>query len=668
MILRLDTYRKPSIESATMSRWTESSDDTPSRATQGGPATTKARVSSTRRVATCGTFLLVFASWGCRPEFASTTLPPEPASIGSAEGGAPARTPRATGNALAGAASFAPTETLDAGATASTSPRLGTVKATRRITLTPGRRSVRGTSGMVVSVNAEASQIGIETLKSGGNAVDAAVAVALALAVTHPSAGNLGGGGFALVRLANGDPLALDFRESSPERLARQRFKAMIQNGGEGPDSVAIPGSVAGLFELSQRLGRLPFAELVEPARRLADSGHRVSAREATALRLAWPKFTKNPLARRLYGNQAHQPHPAGSWLRVPALAETLSRLKAEGRQGFYAGSVAASIVASLGSDPQIRDTDLAGYRAIWRQPLEVPYRGLRVLIMPPPSAGGVALAASLLMLEAYDPAALRRGSVDHSHLLLEIMRRAQADRIYGVVDPDSLSKPQQEAELVHLLDANRWPKRCPIQLNHVTANQLVVDKDASGAETEHTTHLAVVDSQGMAVSLTTTLSSGFGSKVITETGIVLNNALASFSGRGQNQPLPHRRTTSSMAPTFVEDELGLRLVLGTPGGDTIPSTLLQLVNLLTDYAVPLDEAIDAPRLHQSIAPNGQARMESNRPIPVALQRSLNRLGHRFVNPTGVMGHANTIALIEGRIYGYIDPREGGLALGWSTK
>jgi gamma-glutamyltranspeptidase/glutathione hydrolase len=351
----------------------------------------------------------------------------------------------------------------------------------------------------------------------------------------------------------------------------------------------------------------------------------------------------------------------------MSALAATLAQIKAEGSRGFYSGKVATSIIASLGADPQLREADLLGYRAIWRQPLEIPYRALRVLTMPPPSAGGVALAASLLMLNGYDPSTLRRGSTRHAHLLLEIMRRAQADRLYGVVDPDTLSKAQQQASLVHLLDPKRWSARCPINPNYATPNQRVLESDATLPEMEHTTHLGVVDQEGMAVSLTTTLSSGFGSKVVTDTGVVLNNALASFSGVGKNVALPNRRTTSSMAPTLVEDELGLRLVLGTPGGDSIPSTLLQLVNSLVDYEVPLDEAVDAPRLHQSIAPNGQARMERNRPISKALERGLTEFGHRFANSTGAIGHANTIAIIRGHFYGYVDPREGGLALGWSA-
>lgn len=556
------------------------------------------------------------------------------------------------------------------GASAEAGPHfteLAHVIPTRQLDVMPGHRSVLGRSGMVVSVNADATRVGLEILNAGGNAVDAAVAVAFVLAVTHPSAGNLGGGGFALVRLASGEALALDFRESSPELLDRSRFVAMIHDGGEGQDAVAIPGSVAGLHELSRRLGRLPFGDLVEPARQLASAGHRVSEREATAIRSAWQKLSKVPAARKLYGGRDRQPIPAGTSLRLAALAETLSRVKSAGALGFYTGNVAASIVASLGNNPQIRTSDLAAYRAIWRAPLEVGYRGLRVVIMPPPSAGGVALAESLTMLEAYEPSAWARGSVSHAHLLLEIMRRAQADRVYAVVDPDTLDQAQQQSVVSQLLDPKRWPSRCPINLSRATLNEEIVEPGIASIEAEHTTHLATVDQEGMSVSLTTTLSSGFGAKIFTDSGIVLNNALASFSGKGQNQALPNRRTTSSMAPTLIEDTTGLRLVLGTPGGDTIPSTLLQLINSIVDYGIPIDAAVDSPRLHQSIAPNGRARMERNRPIPKALERQLVALGHRFINPTGVIGHANTIAIIQGKLYGYADPREGGLALGRST-
>lgn len=551
---------------------------------------------------------------------------------------------------------------------ASLATRPATTIPTRELVLAPGKRSVRGQRGMVVSVNAEATRIGVELLKAHGNAVDAAVGVAFALAVTHPSAGNLGGGGFALVGVPGGPTLALDFRESSPAGLDRQRFNAMIRAGGEGPDSVGIPGSVAGLFELSTRLGRLPFAQVIEPARRLAAQGHRIEQREATAIRVAWKRLRQIPLARAIYGRSDQRPRARGDQLTLPQLAATLSRLQAEGRDGFYRGPVATSIVMSLGPDPQIQETDLEGYRAVWRQPLVLPYRGVRVSIMPPPSAGGIALAASLVMLESYEPSLLRRGSTEHAHLLLEIMRRAQADRLYEVVDPDTYSVADHERQLSRLLDPTRWAQRCPIDPHAATPNRRVVADLTYNSEPEHTTHLAVIDEAGMAVSLTTTLSSGFGSKVITTSGIVLNNSLGSFSGLGRNQPLPNRRTTSSMAPTFVEDRLGLRLVLGTPGGDTIPSTLLQLINSLVDYGVPLDEAVDAPRLHQSIAIHADARLENRRPIASSLRRGLQRLGHRFTKGTGFMGHANSIALVGHESYGYADPREGGLALGISSE
>ncbi|MGC4066563.1 MAG: gamma-glutamyltransferase [Polyangiaceae bacterium] len=283
---------------------------------------------------------------------------------------------------------------------------------------------------------------------------------------------------------------------------------------------------------------------------------------------------------------------------------------------------------------------------------------------MPPPSAGGVALTASLALLSNFAPTDYPLRSPARTHLLLEVMRRAQADRLYGVVDPDSLTDDERSLRERAWLDRSRWMTRCPISPDRSTDNQLVATNVRALHESDQTTHLAAVDGSGMAVSLTTTLSSGFGAKVITSSGIVLNNSLGSFSGMGENQPAPSRRTTSSMAPTLIEDQNGLRLVLGTPGGDSIPSTLVQLVSLLVDYEVPLDAAVDAPRLHQSVLPPGLVRGESTRPISPQLRIALERLGHRFAPPTSTMGHANTIAVVNGIPFGYADPREGGLALG----
>jgi gamma-glutamyltranspeptidase/glutathione hydrolase len=534
----------------------------------------------------------------------------------------------------------------------------------RTLDVNTGRRSVKGTRGVVVSVNALATQIGTEILAKSGNAVDAAVATAFALAVTHPSAGNLGGGGFALVRLPNGDTHALDFRESSPQKLDRARFFAMIRSGGEGADSVGIPGSVAGLYALARRFGRLPFAELVEPARRLAAEGHRVARREATAIAQAWPKLKQSHLGSIRYGTNNEKPRGIGAIIRLPELASTLTAIRDRGPTGFYDGAVGRSIVRALGPDPQIQRTDLLSYRAVWRRPLSFEYRGLRVITMPPPSAGGVALTASLALLSNYALAGYPLHSPAHAHLLLEVMRRAQADRLYGVVDPDTLSDEERILREKNWRDPTRWTTRSPISPLRPTDNQAIAANVRSMRESDQTTHLAVVDDSRMAVSLTTTLSSGFGSKVLTASGIILNNSLGSFSGMGENQPAPSRRTTSSMAPTLIDDRDGLRIVLGTPGGDSIPSTLLQLVNLLVDHGVALDAAVDAPRLHQSVLPPGLVRGESTRPISPQLRVALERMGHHFAPPTSTMGHANTIALVNGVPFGYVDPREGGLALG----
>jgi gamma-glutamyltranspeptidase/glutathione hydrolase len=467
-----------------------------------------------------------------------------------------------------------------------------------------------------------------------------------------------------LVRLPSGETFALDFRESSPQKLERERFFAMIRAGGEGSDSVGIPGTVAGLFALSERFGKTPIGELIEPARKAAADGHTIQAREATAIAVSWNKLKQSKLGKRRWGSRDGHPLSEGQRIVLPELAKTLQSLRDQGLPGFYEGPVAESIRDASGNPPQLSLEDLKGYRAIWRRPIVFNYRGLNVTTMPPPSAGGVALTSGLLQLSQYDFAQIPKDSAKRAHLLLEVMRRAQADRLYGVVDPDALSDAERTTRFTQWLDPTRWATLAPIGPDYATPNERIAGQLTTIHESDQTTHFAVVDRQGMAVSLTTTLSSGFGSKVVTHTGIVLNNSLGSFSGRGQNQPAPSRRTTSSMTPTLLDDADGLRLVLGTPGGDSIPSTLLQLINLIVDYDVPLDAAIDAPRIHQSVVSPGNARSESKRPIPRRLLAELERMGHHFATPTSYLGHANSIVLSDAMAYGYADPREGGLALG----
>ncbi len=532
--------------------------------------------------------------------------------------------------------------------------------------LVPGGRSAVSTEGMVVSVDALATRAGTQILEAGGNAADAAITVAAVLAVTHPSAGNLGGGGFALVHIPNGADVALDFREVAPSGLDRSRFLTMIaKDRGEGRDSVGIPGTVAGLIALHERFATLPLPSLLAPAIEFAERGHRVSEREAAAIARAWPRLRHDPYGRRIFGNGT-TPHRAGTWLCRPHLAGTLRRIASAGHDGFYRGPTAVSILTALGPESMMTALDLSATRAVERRPREVCYRGARVLVMPTPSAGGVAVTEALSMLGTLTPPIAEESPILRAHLLAEILRRAHVDRVYDVVDPDSLTLAEREDAESRYRDPARWLTAHPLARDRATPHkELFWPGDAVREESPETTHLAVADRSGMALSLTTTLSSGFGSKVVTETGVVLNNTVASFSGLGKNQPKAGRRTTSSMSPLLVFDRSGLRLVLGTPGGDTIPSTLVQLLVHLIDRGLPLDRAVDEPRLHPSVGERACLRIEPSRPILAEVRRGLEALGHCVEGSRwGAMGHANSLLLLGDRFYGYADPREGGAARG----
>jgi gamma-glutamyltranspeptidase/glutathione hydrolase len=531
------------------------------------------------------------------------------------------------------------------------------LQALGRLRCEPGVGAVRGSEGMVVSVNPQATEVGVGVLEAGGNAVDAAVAVAFALAVTHPSAGNLGGGGFWLIHRELDTAYALDFRETAPRGLDRARFESMMRAGGQGPDSVAIPGTVAGLFEAHRRFGKLPWHRLLEDAIQLARNGYVVSAGESASMRKAWPLISKNAELSEQLQDGNRQPPKAGSKTRRPALARTLEAVRDAGRDGFYRGAVAESVVQALGPNGLIAGRDLAEYQARWRSPREFRYRDYLIRTMPLPSAGGVALLEGLLLLEQQPLANTVWGSAQHLHLLLEIQRRADCDRLLATSDPDRLA-PLRLRELEALYgDPHHWDKQ-PIDPARASAS---LDTLEVAHESDNTTHFSVVDGRHTIVSATVTLSSPFGSKVATSTGVVLNNTLASFALSGENQARPGQRTTSSMAPTFVYDASGPVLALGTPGGDTIPSTLLQIISNVVDFRMPFARAIDAPRVHQSYALD-RASFELGRPPAQAILSRLKRMGHRF-EPRGTkQGDAKCVLLSNGVLWGYADPREGGLA------
>ncbi len=519
---------------------------------------------------------------------------------------------------------------------------------------------MRAEFGAVTSVEPHATRAGIAILEQGGNAVDAAVAVAYALAVTHPSAGNLGGGGFLLVRSKGGPTLALDFRESAPLALTRPRFDAMQRAGGMGPVSVGVPGSVAGLELAHDRLGRLPRAAVLAPAIELA-RGHTLGAHQAALLAGSFNALSLDPAARAIFG-KAKKPLVAGERLVQRDLAATLKRISDQGRDGFYTGRT-ASALSGLARG-LISSADLTAYQAKWREPLRFEYHGLTVEVMPPPSAGGVAVTQMLLMLQALHAEQLAHDSGAELHLLIEAARRAQAERRFGVVDPDALSPALAAQKRARWLDPNAWLGPSPIDPEHATpsANLRSPARDAS-TESEHTTHFSVVDAEGMVVSCTTTLSASYGAKlVLPGTGVVLNNSVASFAASGDNQPVGGRRTVSSMAPTLVLDGDDPLLALGTPGGDTIPSTIVQVLRHIVDHGESLSAAVDAPRVHHAFLPD-LLRYEPRNPPPAAALRELTRRGHKLRPAGASMGDANEL-LIQGSLaWAYADPREFGLAL-----
>ena len=521
---------------------------------------------------------------------------------------------------------------------------------------------------MVVSVELEATEIGVRILEMGGNAVDAAVATAYALAVTHPNAGNIGGGGFMLISRRGQPTIALDFRERAPELTTVGAFAAMVASGAKGPAASGVPGTVAGLNLAEQRFGRLPLEQVILPAVELARDGHRIGQRQAEALRRAWPDLRRDAAARRIFAG-ASGSLVAGEKLVQTDLADTLERIAREGDAGFYTGPTAQKLAAAMGTRGLIRERDLASYRAVLREPLRGSYRGFEVETMPPPSSGGVAVLEMLARLEQLGADRLTPGSADELHLFIEASKRAQARRRYELIDPDADPEGMSAVAL-----AARWSPEGllaltpPIDPARATPIERVYSRArALPPELPHTTQLSVIDALGNAVSCTVTLSTSFGARYVAAgTGVVMNNALAAFGGAGRNLPKPGRRMLSSMSPTLLLRGGEVVAVLGSPGGDTIPSTVVQVLRHLVDHGMSLDRAIEAPRVHHGFSPD-EVRVEGDRPLDPEVLAALAERGHRVVPGDSPIGDANNIVLIDGVAYGYADSREGGLALGPST-
>ena len=512
--------------------------------------------------------------------------------------------------------------------------------------------------GLVVSQSRRASEVGAAILRQGGNAVDAAVATALALAVTHPEAGNVGGGGFLVVWLGNGEATCFDFRERAPLTARPDMF---LDDKGQYDHSrhhwshvaVGVPGSVAGLHLAHQRHGRLPWRDLVEPAVRLAADGFPLSRGLAESLREVLGAFKKYPASLAQFSKDG-RPYEEGDVLAQPDLAGTLTRIREHGRDGFYRGKTADLLVEEMKrGGGLITHEDLKRYRAVERVPIRGTYRSHEIVAMPPPSSGGVALIEMLNILEGYDLRTLGLRSASEVHHVVEAMRRAFADRARYLGDADFVDVP------VTRLTSKEYARGKRQSVPADRASRSSPELFDWPPESEETTHLSVVDSKRMAVSLTTTLERGFGCRIVVPgAGFLLNNEMGDFNpkagmtdargaiGTPPNLVAPGKRMLSSMSPTIVTRGGKPVLVVGSPGGRTIINTVLEVVINHLDHGLPVQEAIDLPRFHHQWLPDAiVAERHAFSPDTRAL---LEAMGHRITTALRPQGSAMGIAVLPG--------------------
>jgi gamma-glutamyltranspeptidase/glutathione hydrolase len=539
---------------------------------------------------------------------------------------------------------------------------------------------------MVASVSEIASRVGVEVMKRGGNAIDAAVAVALALAVIWPSAGNIGGGGFMVIRRADGTAEVIDYRERAPLAASRDMYLDpdgnLIKNASTvGYRAVGVPGTIAGLALALARHGRMRWADLVEPARRLAAEGFTVSRQLARRFEAKRDLLEQFPASRRIFLRDGKL-YKEGERFVQPELASVLARLKSIGPREFYEGRTARMIAADLKSGGGLVTLrDLKEYEPTVRAPLRGTYRGHEVITMPPPSSGGIALVEMLNLLEHFKLSEMGYNSNESLHVLIEAMRRAFADRAQFLGDADFVKVPTEgltskkyAADLVKTIDPDR-----------ATPSEQVRAGKPAGYEPQETTHFTVVDREGNVVSNTYTLNGSFGSGVtVGGAGILLNNEMDDFTAKPQapnlygllqseaNAIAPRKRPLSAMTPTIVLKDGKLFFAVGSPGGPTIINTVLLIIVNVIDFKMNIQQAIDAPRLHHQWMPD-QIRWEAMGISPDT-RRALEKRGHVFAErpgfsseQSGYIGDAHGIMIeSESKMrLGAADPRLGGAAVGY---
>jgi len=530
-------------------------------------------------------------------------------------------------------------------------------------------QAYRTQAGLVVSANEIASRAGAEVLKAGGNAVDAAIATGLALAVVFPFAGNIGGGGFMVIRMPDGEATTFDFREkapiaSFPEMYVDSTAAYSRQVQANTHLAVGVPGTVAGFALAHDRYGELPWAQVVEPSVALAEEGIVLTEDLASSLESqiqgAMQRYPGSIQAFSKYGT----PYQTGEVWRQPDLARTLERIMRDGHDGFYADETARLLVEEMGrGNGIISMEDLARYQAVEREPIRGTYNGYDVISMPPPSSGGIALVQMLNILEGFDLNGMGHGSAAHFHHVAEAQRLAYRDRAVHVGDTDFVKVP------IAQLTSKEYASRLRASIDPTRAGVSSVEDVATSTEGMETTHYSVVDSDGMAVSVTYTLEAGYGSKItVTGAGFLLNNEMGDFNGwpgmtneTGQigtdpNLTRPEQRMLSSMTPTILAKDGDLVAVIGSPGGRTIINTVLHLVLNIAEFEMDLPEVLAAPRSHHQWLPD-RVTIEARLADP-AVVAALQAMGHD-AQMSGSQGQAHSIMVdpVTGMKLGLPDPR-----------
>ena len=542
-------------------------------------------------------------------------------------------------------------------------------------TILEGRNIIVG-RGMVVSAHSQSSGIGVSILQAGGNAADAAVATGFALAVCFPEAGNIGGGGFMLIRTCDGVTDVIDFREKAPVLATRDIYLDKSGNVTEGVSTdthlaSGVPGTVDGLIKAHLKYGKLPFKDVIQPAIELAVNGFQITGEQAEALNSNRKSFVDRNYCRPAFVKDSLWKE--GDILIQSDLAETLKRIRDFGRDGFYSGKTARLLIREMKrGNGIVSDQDLKEYRSVSRTPLTCDYNGYKIITVPPPSGGGIILIQLLRMIDPYPFREWGFNSVSTIHLMAEAERRAFADRSEYPGDPDFIKIPvDQLISKKYIIDhMNTFNEK------KASSSLEIMPGSPEGYTSEETTHYSVVDSSGNAVAVTTTLNNTFGNSIVVDSaGFLLNNEMDDFSvkpgvpnmyglvGGEANSVQPGKRMLSSMTPTMVEKKGKLLLVLGSPGGSTIPTTVFQVVVNVLNFGMDIGQAVDAGRFYHQWLPDWIS-YERSAADSIKLEK-LREMGH-LLKERSAIGSINAIMILPGgKIAGGADKRGNNSACGY---